>query len=29
MGKFYKEHLTKQRVDEIIAQCRETASVNN
>lgn len=29
MGKFYKEHLTKQRVDEIIAECRETASVNN
>ncbi|TAE12354.1 MAG: NAD(P)H-dependent oxidoreductase subunit E [Bacteroidetes bacterium] len=29
MGKFYKEHLTKQRVDEIIAKCRETASVNN
>jgi NADH-quinone oxidoreductase subunit E len=26
MGKYYKEHLTKEKVDEIIAQCRATAS---
>lgn len=29
MGKFYKEHLTKQRVDEIIAECKQAAVSNN
>jgi len=29
MGKFYKEHLTKEKVDAIIAECRNMASVNN
>jgi NADH-quinone oxidoreductase subunit E len=29
MGKFYKEHLTKEKVDQIIAECRRTAAVNN
>ncbi|MGJ7030444.1 NADH-quinone oxidoreductase subunit NuoE [Niabella hirudinis] len=29
MGKFYKEHLTKEKVDVIIAECRNNASVNN
>lgn len=29
MGKFYKEHLTKEKVDAIIAECRNNASVNN
>jgi NADH-quinone oxidoreductase subunit E len=26
LGKYYKEHLTKEKVDEIIAQCRAEAS---
>jgi NADH-quinone oxidoreductase subunit E len=26
MGKNYREHLTKQKVDEIIAQCRANAN---
>ncbi|PZR27527.1 MAG: NAD(P)H-dependent oxidoreductase subunit E [Citrobacter freundii] len=29
MGKHYKEHLTPQRVDEIIDECRRTAATNN
>jgi NADH-quinone oxidoreductase subunit E len=29
MGKFYKEHLTKEKVDQIIDECRRTAVQNN
>lgn len=29
MGKFYKEHLTKEKVDQIIDECRRTAAINN
>jgi len=29
MGKTYREHLTKEKVDTIIAECRKSASVNN
>ncbi|MFL5811913.1 MAG: NADH-quinone oxidoreductase subunit NuoE [Flavisolibacter sp.] len=29
MGKFYKEHLTKEKVDRIINECRQTAATNN
>ncbi|AHF15634.1 NADH-quinone oxidoreductase subunit NuoE family protein [Niabella soli] len=29
MGKYYKEHLTKEKVDAIIAECRSDISVNN
>jgi NADH-quinone oxidoreductase subunit E len=29
MGKFYKEHLTKEKVDHIINECRQTAATNN
>ena len=29
MGKFYKEHLTKEKVDMIIEECRKTAAQNN
>jgi len=29
MGKFYKEHLTKEKVDQIIEECRRTAAINN
>jgi NADH-quinone oxidoreductase subunit E len=29
MGKFYKEHLTKEKVDQIIDECRKTAAINN
>lgn len=29
MGKYYKEHLTKERIDEIIEDCRKTAAQNN
>ena len=29
MGKFYKEHLTQEKVDKIIEQCRTTAAINN
>jgi NADH-quinone oxidoreductase subunit E len=29
LGKFYKEHLTKEKVDAIIEECRQTAAVNN
>lgn len=29
LGKFYKEHLTKEKVDQIIDECRQTAAINN
>jgi NADH-quinone oxidoreductase subunit E len=29
MGKFYKEHLTKEKVDQIIDECRRSAATNN
>ncbi|MEJ7912071.1 MAG: NAD(P)H-dependent oxidoreductase subunit E [Chitinophagaceae bacterium] len=29
LGKFYKEHLTKEKIDQIIAECRRTAAQNN
>jgi NADH-quinone oxidoreductase subunit E len=29
LGKFYKEHLTKEKVDQIIDECRRTAATNN
>lgn len=29
LGKFYKEHLTRERVDGIIEDCRKTAAQNN
>jgi NADH-quinone oxidoreductase subunit E len=29
MGKFYKEHLTREKVDAIIEECRKTAAINN
>jgi NADH-quinone oxidoreductase subunit E len=29
LGKFYKEHLTKEKVDRIIEECRRTAATNN
>jgi NADH-quinone oxidoreductase subunit E len=29
LGKFYKEHLTPERVDGIIEECRRTAAQNN
>lgn len=29
MGKFYREHLTKEKVDQIIEECRRTAAANN
>lgn len=29
VGKFYREHLTKERVDGIIEECRKTAAANN
>jgi NADH-quinone oxidoreductase subunit E len=29
MGKFFKEHLTKERVDQIIEECRTNAAINN
>lgn len=29
MGKFYKEHLTKDKVDAIIDECRKSAIANN
>jgi NADH-quinone oxidoreductase subunit E len=29
LGKSYREHLTKEKVDSIIAECRKFASVNN
>ena len=29
LGKFYKEHLTKEKVDAIIEECTRTAAANN
>ncbi|MEO6070451.1 MAG: NAD(P)H-dependent oxidoreductase subunit E [Chitinophagaceae bacterium] len=29
LGKFYKEHLTKEKIDQIIEDCRKTAAINN
>jgi NADH-quinone oxidoreductase subunit E len=29
LGKTYREHLTKEKVDAIIAECRKTAATNN
>lgn len=29
LGKFYREHLTKENVDQIIEECRQTAAQNN
>ena len=29
MGKYYKEHLTKERVDQIIDECRKSVVANN
>ncbi|WP_126973073.1 NADH-quinone oxidoreductase subunit NuoE family protein [Gynurincola endophyticus] len=29
LGKHFKEHLTKERVDQIIAECRSNAAANN
>lgn len=29
LGKFYKEHLTKEKVDTIIEECRNNAALNN
>jgi NADH-quinone oxidoreductase subunit E len=29
MGKTYREHLTKEKVDQIIAECRKAAAANN
>jgi NADH-quinone oxidoreductase subunit E len=29
LGKFYKEHLTTEKVDQIIEECRTTAAINN
>ncbi len=29
LGKFYKEHLTKEKVDQIIDECRKSAAMNN
>jgi NADH-quinone oxidoreductase subunit E len=29
MGKYYKEHLTKERVDQIVEECRQNAAAHN
>jgi NADH-quinone oxidoreductase subunit E len=29
LGKHYKEHLTKEKIDTIIEECSKSASVNN
>jgi NADH-quinone oxidoreductase subunit E len=29
LGKTFREHLTKERVDQVIEECRRTAAVNN
>lgn len=29
LGKFYREHLTKEKVDQIIEECRKNAALNN
>lgn len=29
MGKYYKEHLTKEKIDSIVEECRSKAALNN
>ena len=29
MGNFFKEHLTNEKIDQIIDECRKTAAINN
>jgi NADH-quinone oxidoreductase subunit E len=29
LGKFFKEHLTKEKIDQIVDECRNTAAQNN
>ena len=29
LGKFFREHLTPEKVDQIIEECRRTAATNN
>src|SRR6187402_3150575 len=29
LGKFFREHLTREKVDQIIEECRKTAAINN
>lgn len=29
MGKYYKEHLTPEKIDQIIEECKRTAAINN
>ncbi|MCU7547862.1 NADH-quinone oxidoreductase subunit NuoE [Chitinophagaceae bacterium LB-8] len=29
MGKYFKEHLTKERIDQIVEECRQNAAANN
>ena len=29
LGKIFREHLTKEKVDQIIEECRQTAAKNN
>jgi NADH-quinone oxidoreductase subunit E len=29
LGKYFREHLTKEKVDKIIDECRQTAALNN
>jgi len=29
LGKHYREHLTKEKVDAIIDECRKNAAINN
>jgi NADH-quinone oxidoreductase subunit E len=29
LGKFFKEHLTREKVDQIVDECRRTAALNN
>ena len=29
MGNYYKEHLTKEKIDQIVEECRRTAAQNN
>jgi NADH-quinone oxidoreductase subunit E len=29
MGKYYKEHLTPERIDQIVEECRKNSERNN
>jgi NADH-quinone oxidoreductase subunit E len=29
LGKYYREHLTKEKIDAIIEECRRNAEMNN